>query len=121
MEHTDDPDVAEQIALDHLAEDPHYYSRLAAAGIDGNLRPNQTGGDAPFRITLHQAGDPREDFLCDTLDEASTILTAYQRRHGMGASDMGRSHGLVHDRVTGQPVAKVSYNGRIWPVGSEYA
>lgn len=41
MEHTDDPDVAEQIALDHLAEDPHYYSRLAAAGIDGNLRPNR--------------------------------------------------------------------------------
>ena len=41
MEHTDDPDVAEQIALDHLAEDPHYYSRLAACGIDGNLRPNR--------------------------------------------------------------------------------
>jgi len=28
MEHTDDPSVARQIALDHLAEDPRYYSEL---------------------------------------------------------------------------------------------
>lgn len=40
LEHTDDPEEAERIALDHLAEDPHYYSRLAACGIDGNLSPN---------------------------------------------------------------------------------
>lgn len=29
MEHTDDADVAKEIALDHLAEDPQYYSKLA--------------------------------------------------------------------------------------------
>jgi hypothetical protein len=29
-EHTDDPTIAEKIALDHLAEIPDYYSRLAA-------------------------------------------------------------------------------------------
>ncbi len=29
MEHTDDVAVAEQIALDHLVEDPYYYSKLA--------------------------------------------------------------------------------------------
>lgn len=27
MEHTTDPRIAEEIALDHLAEDPHYYSK----------------------------------------------------------------------------------------------
>lgn len=27
MEHTDDPAAAEDIALDHLAEDPYYYSK----------------------------------------------------------------------------------------------
>ena len=32
MEHTDDPRVASEIARDHLAEDPHYYSDMAAAG-----------------------------------------------------------------------------------------
>ena len=33
MEHTEDPRVAKQIALDHLAEDPAYYSKLEAAGL----------------------------------------------------------------------------------------
>lgn len=28
MEHTDDPNIAKKIALDHLAEIPDYYSRL---------------------------------------------------------------------------------------------
>jgi hypothetical protein len=30
MEHTDDPTLAEQIAIDHLAETPDYYTRLEA-------------------------------------------------------------------------------------------
>jgi len=29
MEHTEDMDIAKKIALDHLAEDPHYYTKLA--------------------------------------------------------------------------------------------
>jgi hypothetical protein len=29
MEHTEDMGVAKKIALDHLAEDPHYYTKLA--------------------------------------------------------------------------------------------
>lgn len=28
MEHTDDPEIAKEIAMDHLAEDPRYYSKL---------------------------------------------------------------------------------------------
>ncbi|MEO5348859.1 MAG: hypothetical protein H7836_04360 [Magnetococcus sp. YQC-3] len=28
MEHTDDPNVAHEIALDHLTEDEHYYTHL---------------------------------------------------------------------------------------------
>ena len=28
MEHTSDPKEAEKIAMDHLKEDPHYYSKL---------------------------------------------------------------------------------------------
>lgn len=30
MEHTDDPDIAEEIAMDHLAEDEGYYEKLNA-------------------------------------------------------------------------------------------
>ncbi len=33
MEHTGNPGVAREIALDHLAEDPRYYSKLRAAGF----------------------------------------------------------------------------------------
>jgi len=33
LEHTDDEKVAEKIARDHLAEDPHYYTKLKKAGL----------------------------------------------------------------------------------------
>jgi hypothetical protein len=33
MEHTNDPETAKRIALDHLAEDPEYYQKLADAGL----------------------------------------------------------------------------------------
>ena len=32
-EHTDDEELAEEIARDHLAEDPHYYTKLKKAGL----------------------------------------------------------------------------------------
>lgn len=35
-EHTDDPVKAEEIALDHLAEDPQYYTKLDKAGLEEN-------------------------------------------------------------------------------------
>lgn len=34
MEHTDDPSIAREIALDHLAEDPAYYTHLRAIERD---------------------------------------------------------------------------------------
>ncbi len=33
LEHTDDPELALEIAMDHLVEYPDYYSRLQAAGL----------------------------------------------------------------------------------------
>lgn len=36
MEHTDDKRVALKIAIDHLKEDPKYYDKLAAAGLEEN-------------------------------------------------------------------------------------
>jgi hypothetical protein len=33
MEHTEDREKAKQIALDHLAEDPQYYSKLKKAKL----------------------------------------------------------------------------------------
>lgn len=36
MEHTDDPKKAEKIAMDHLKENPSYYSQLKLSGIDSH-------------------------------------------------------------------------------------
>lgn len=33
MEHTDDEDMAKEIAMDHLTEDPKYYTKLLKAGL----------------------------------------------------------------------------------------
>lgn len=37
MEHTDDPHVAEEIAADHLTENPDYYRKLRKAGLADEL------------------------------------------------------------------------------------
>ena len=39
MEHTDDIDVAKKIALDHIAENPFYYTALKLAGIESPSAP----------------------------------------------------------------------------------
>ena len=37
MEHTKDPLVAKKIAMDHLRDDPHYYEKLAKAGLEEQM------------------------------------------------------------------------------------
>ena len=37
LEHTSDPKIAKEIALDHLFEDPRYYTRLAKANLEENI------------------------------------------------------------------------------------
>jgi hypothetical protein len=46
LEHTDDPRVAQEIAMDHLAEDPRYYEKLAKmeAGAPAPARCPVCGG-----------------------------------------------------------------------------
>ena len=43
MEHTDDPKEAQHIALQHLAEDPKYYSKLATLNLEGEHDPMNPG------------------------------------------------------------------------------
>ena len=35
LEHTDNREVAEEIARDHLKEDPEYYTKLKQCGLTG--------------------------------------------------------------------------------------
>ncbi len=39
MEHTNSPTVAREIAMDHLVEDPNYYTRLRQVHLDGLFTP----------------------------------------------------------------------------------
>lgn len=42
MEHTKDPNKAKTIALQHLAEDPKYYTKLSKVGLEENESPSKT-------------------------------------------------------------------------------
>lgn len=44
MEHTKDVSIAKEIALDHLAENPKYYTELKKAGIDEIKRMQKLAG-----------------------------------------------------------------------------
>lgn len=43
MEHTDNPEEAAKIALQHLAEDPKYYFKLATLNLEGEHDPMNPG------------------------------------------------------------------------------
>jgi len=43
MEHTSDVNVAREIAIDHLTEDPQYYTKLVKAGLSHEFGPNTQG------------------------------------------------------------------------------
>lgn len=47
MEHTDDPKKAEKIAMDHLKENPSYYSQLKLSGIDSHQELPKTKSKTP--------------------------------------------------------------------------
>ena len=41
MEHTNDPEKAKKIALDHLAENPFYYTALKLSGVESPSKPKE--------------------------------------------------------------------------------
>lgn len=58
LEHTDDIDKAKEIALDHLAEDPMYYTRLDMIEIKTNKKKRT---DLPVDISKKKAAVKDED------------------------------------------------------------
>lgn len=86
-EHTDDPEVAMEIALDHLAEDPHYYSKMKESGLEEAVklkRPYRTNW--PFYVVQNEkaiiAGfnskDEATNFFRDNPSKGLTIKTKDQ-------------------------------------------
>ncbi len=79
MEHTNDLDIAKEIAMDHLTEDPKYYSKLVAAGLASEFKPGTGSG----------FGDPTSSFN----DPA---------RIGSGGLKKGNMHGKIGNTSDGQ-------------------
>jgi len=79
MEHTNDLDIAKEIAMDHLTEDPKYYSKLVAAGLASEFKPSTNSG----------FGDPNQSFN----DEA---------RVGNGGLQKGNMHGKIGNTSDGK-------------------
>lgn len=79
LEHTDDPAVAMQIAMDHLAERRDYYSAMKRSGLERN-----SGGDA--RWIQHAIRHPGKlggaGFLDRPLREQQQILDACVDEYG---------------------------------------
>jgi 8-oxo-dGTP pyrophosphatase MutT (NUDIX family)/cell division septation protein DedD len=78
-EHTDDPKVARKIALDHLREDPEYYTKLKAAGIKGESIRVWT---SRFRSILEKA---------QKLSQKASSVGKHQVTGGVGAEPDARA------------------------------
>lgn len=83
MEHTNDPEIAKEIAMDHLTEDPEYYSKLVKAGLAKEFQPSHNSG----------FGDPDQSF-----NDPARIGKKGLQIGNMGGSIGGTSDGQVHGR-----------------------
>jgi len=68
MEHTDDPKKAEKIALDHLAENPYYYTALKLSGIES---PSAPKAKAPVAAKKVKKKDATE--MVDTANQMQKV------------------------------------------------
>lgn len=78
MEHTNDTEIAQSIAMDHLTEDPIYYTKLVKAGLAKEFKPSHNSG----------FGDPDQSFN----DAART---------GHGGLKKGNMHGKMGNTSDG--------------------
>ena len=83
LEHTSDPKIAEEIAMDHLTEDPEYYSKLVAAGLANEFKSSTNSG----------LGDPNQ-----SLNDKARIGNNRVNGGNMGGSIGKTSNGQVDGR-----------------------
>jgi hypothetical protein len=94
MEHTNDPKIAQEIALDHLTEDPEYYTKLIKAGL-----ADEFGGSASSGL-----GDPDQSFN-DPARVGEDGVTPGNIKGSIG----GTSNGQVQGRAS-MPIIDKSNN-----------
>lgn len=96
MEHTEDPAIAREIALDHLTEDAKYYDKLETIEKHGNQRV----AEAWVKKALYWASSDRKykcsddeassgNYLCPKCKQASLKRAVYKRRGGQSEKLLG--------------------------------
>jgi hypothetical protein len=83
MEHTNDTEIAQSIAMDHLTEDPKYYSKLVAAGLASEFKPSTGSG----------LGDTNQ-----SINDKSRVGNKGLQKGNMGGTIGGTSNGQVDGR-----------------------
>ena len=83
MEHTNDPEIAKEISLDHLTVDPKYYSKLVAAGLAKEFKPSTSSG----------FGDPNQ-----SINDKSRVGNKGLQKGNMVGTIGGTSNGEVDGR-----------------------
>lgn len=101
MEHTDDKKVAKEIAMDHLWEDPKYYTKLKQADVDEQTSASSSGAfSAPLFGTVRRKIDKIHNMNEQTaeIDEVTSASSsgAYDAPFG-GGGPKGRKNPLKID------------------------
>jgi hypothetical protein len=96
MEHTSDPNIAREIAIDHLTEDAKYYDKLETIEKHGNRRV----AEAWVKKALYWASSDRKykcsdeegtsgEYLCPKCRQATLRKAVYKRRGGQSEKLLG--------------------------------
>jgi len=90
MEHTDDVEKAKKIALDHLAENPFYYTQLKLSGVDTKAIPSK-----------------EKQAIAKKKDETEFVDKANQMKPVKGVEKVKASANKAH-KETNKPVKGIS-------------
>lgn len=98
LEHTSDPDVAREIALDHLAEDPEYYDKLASLQLESKTVLRS--------IYEHEGQFYHSDFLLEQQLYEDFLGSAKQFLGAKFNNTMANIKGQVNDTINAGIIIK---------------
>jgi hypothetical protein len=128
-------DTMKLVKFEEIGEEDQFYLDDAIDSyVPGEVWKSKTGGpdfvlgpkrDFTHEVQLHACGNPDHQQYADIgpkktvrivgVEEASTVVKAYQTLHDMGGGNCGKLHGVVWElKKNGKRkrVGRVYYNGR---------
>jgi len=93
MEHTNDPKVSTEIAMDHLTKDSQYYTKLVNAGLASEFKPSPNSG----------LGDPNQSFN-DKARVGNNTVTGGNMGGTIGKTSSGQVHGRRSNPIVNKTI-----------------